>query len=245
MCVSVYLLIRKYIFVCLPTVYPFACLCFWQDGMDYPSTLDLKLARFLGEACADLGWKTISLAGLLLIVNLYTFLFTCSGGLSTGPAWDCQCDKQESDAELPRKFTKAYWRSNMTYHYTNSLAQNLGPALRETCAMQVLHYPEALNKPAQNLSFKRMVLERPPLFLHLDNYSLVICYIAIEHGHRNSWFTQLQNGGSVHSYVNVYQRVWRDSAIEIVDFPIKNCHVQIENHNFKWENPLFRLGHVQ
>ena len=163
MCVSVYLLIRKYIFVCLPTVYPFACLCFWQDGMDYPSTLDLKLARFLGEACADLGWKTLFGRVVTHWQFIYIFVYL-RGGLSTGPAWDCQCDKQESDAELPRKFTKAYWRSNMTYHYTNSLAQNLGPALRETCAMQVLHYPEALNKPAQNLSFKRRVLERPPFF---------------------------------------------------------------------------------
>ena len=32
-------------------------------------------------------------------------------------------------------------------------------------------------------------------------------YIAIEHDHRNSGFTQLENGGSFHSYVNVDQRV--------------------------------------
>jgi hypothetical protein len=31
--------------------------------------------------------------------------------------------------------------------------------------------------------------------------------IAIENGHRNSGFTQLQYGGSFHSSVNVYQRV--------------------------------------
>ena len=36
-------------------------------------------------------------------------------------------------------------------------------------------------------------------------YPLVICYIAIENCHRNSGFTQLENGGSFHSYVNVYQ----------------------------------------
>ena len=41
-------------------------------------------------------------------------------------------------------------------------------------------------------------------------YPLVICYIAyiaIEHGHRNSGFTQLENGGSFHSKLLVYQRV--------------------------------------
>ena len=38
----------------------------------------------------------------------------------------------------------------MTYHYTNtiSLVQNLGQALRETCAMQFLNYPKVLNKSA-------------------------------------------------------------------------------------------------
>jgi hypothetical protein len=36
-------------------------------------------------------------------------------------------------------------------------------------------------------------------------YPLVICYIAIEHGQRNSGFTQLQNGDSPVCYVNVYQ----------------------------------------
>ena len=39
-------------------------------------------------------------------------------------------------------------------------------------------------------------------------YTLVICYIAIENGHRNSGFTQLENGWIFHSYVTVYQRVW-------------------------------------
>ena len=31
--------------------------------------------------------------------------------------------------------------------------------------------------------------------------------IAIENGHRNSGFSQLENGGSFHCYVNVHQRV--------------------------------------
>ena len=32
-------------------------------------------------------------------------------------------------------------------------------------------------------------------------YPLVICYIAIENGHRNSGFSQLENGGSFHSFL--------------------------------------------
>ena len=31
--------------------------------------------------------------------------------------------------------------------------------------------------------------------------------IAIENGHRNSGFTQLENGGSFHSYVIFFQRI--------------------------------------
>ena len=41
-----------------------------------------------------------------------------------------------------------------------------------------------------------------PLF----TYPLVNSHIAIENGHRNSWFTH-KNGWIFHSYVNVYQRV--------------------------------------
>ena len=37
-------------------------------------------------------------------------------------------------------------------------------------------------------------------------YPLVICYIAIEHGHRNSGFS-IEHGDLNHSYVKVYQRV--------------------------------------
>ena len=32
----------------------------------------------------------------------------------------------------------------------------------------------------------------------------------MENDHRNSGFSQLENGGSFHSYVNVYQRVIAD-----------------------------------
>ena len=50
--------------------------------------------------------------------------------------------------------------------------------------------------------------------------------IAIENGHRNSGFTQLQNGGSFHSYVNVYQRVNHPDfiTVEPPDFSQWNHH---------------------
>ena len=42
---------------------------------------------------------------------------------------------------------------------------------------------------------------------------MVICYIAIEHGHRNSGFTELKDGDfPVRKTVNVYQRVDSDWA---------------------------------
>ena len=39
----------------LPLTHCISMLVFLQGGMDYGSTLDLKLARFLREACAELG----------------------------------------------------------------------------------------------------------------------------------------------------------------------------------------------
>ena len=41
----------------------------------------------------------------------------------------------------------------------------------------------------------------------LGYYPLVICYIAIENGHRNSGFSHEQHGGSFHSKMLVHQRV--------------------------------------
>ena len=38
-------------------------------------------------------------------------------------------------------------------------------------------------------------------------YHLVICYIAIEHGHRNRGFTQLFTMVIFHSFLYVYQRI--------------------------------------
>ena len=42
-----------------------------------------------------------------------------------------------------------------------------------------------------------------------NTYPLIICYIAIEHGNLYQFIVDLpiENGGSFHSYVNVYQRV--------------------------------------
>ena len=57
------------------------------------------------------------------------------------------------------------------------------------------------------LGFKSPLAKR----FSLVRYPLVMTNIAIENGHGNSWFTQLQNGGSFHSYVNVYQRVCNNS----------------------------------
>ena len=48
------------------------------------------------------------------------------------------------------------------------------------------------------------------VIFYVDLYGhdpLVNVYIAIENDQRNSGFSQLEFGGSFHSYVNVYQRV--------------------------------------
>ena len=123
------------LFTCLHIVYPCACLCFWPGEMDYRSTLGLKLARFLREACVELGWQIISLAGLLLIVNLRSCF-------PTGGLWHRICMRlpvQQTKIRC-RIVTQAY-KSMLKKHYIplyNSLARNLRPAFRETCAMQVL-----------------------------------------------------------------------------------------------------------
>ena len=40
-----------------------------------------------------------------------------------------------------------------------------------------------------------------------DQYPLVICYIAIDHGHRNSGFFPLKHGDFPVRYVSHYRRV--------------------------------------
>ena len=51
---------------------------FLQGGMDYGLAFDLKFARFLCEACAELGWKILSL--WQDCYSLLSFmLFTCAG----------------------------------------------------------------------------------------------------------------------------------------------------------------------
>ena len=71
-----------------------------------------------------------------------------------------------------------------------------------------------------------------------ENYPLVIAIehgdhprplvqFAIENGDRNSGFTQLQNGGSFHSYVTVYQRVKQlIMGISIIDDGEKWCYLR-------------------
>ena len=49
------------------------------------------------------------------------------------------------------------------------------------------------------------VREKAP---HEINYPLVMTNIAIENDHRNCGFSLIKNGGSFHSYVTVYQRVY-------------------------------------
>ena len=79
-------------------VFPFPCLCFWQGGMDYGSTLGLKLARFWREACAEVGWKTLSLWQDCYSLLSYMFVHLRKG-LSTWTAWDSQWYKHKVDVE--------------------------------------------------------------------------------------------------------------------------------------------------
>ena len=48
-------------------------------------------------------------------------------------------------------------------------------------------------------------------------YPLVICDIAIEHGHRKFVDFPIKNGGSFHSFLYVYQRVTTDNGIIEMD----------------------------
>ena len=88
---------------------------------------------------------------------------------STGPAPDCQCDKHESDAELPRKHTKACWRNNMTYYMFPctkpwaGLARNLRYVGFKLCKR---------SQQTRLLNFKRKLLERPPYTIHLRLFSI-------------------------------------------------------------------------
>ena len=57
---------------------------------------------------------------------------------------------------------------------------------------------------------------------------MVICYIAIEHGHRNSGFTELKDGDfPVRKTVNVYQRVDSDWA----NYPHMAESIRFANHD--------------
>ena len=116
-----YRLSRNYtfpFFACLD-IYPCACLCFWPGNIGTPA-LNLKFAHFLREVCAKFAqswadklshWQDCC---LLLIYALACL----QADMGTGFAWDCQCNKQKSDAELSRKHRRACWR-DMTYHCTH------------------------------------------------------------------------------------------------------------------------------
>ena len=115
------------------------------------STLDLKLAVALARSLHGFGLK-------LKHYHLWRIcLFSCffnqtadrntRGDLSTGTARNSQCYKYKLDAEIAAQtyeniFKETTWDTPTTI----SLAQNIGPALRE--AMQVLSYPKDLHRPA-------------------------------------------------------------------------------------------------
>ena len=78
-------------------------------------------------SCAKLAWSWADKLSLwqdccLLLIYVLVFL---RGDFGTGFAWDCQCNKQKSDAELSRKHTRACWR-NITYHCTIPLRKTFG-----------------------------------------------------------------------------------------------------------------------
>ena len=52
---------------------------------------------------------------------------------------------------------------------TISLSQDLGPALRETCAMQVLSYPKVLHKPAHEICIGGFFFTIPIEVIPLDS----------------------------------------------------------------------------
>ena len=103
--------------------------------MDYGSTLDLKLVRFLHEACAKLArnWaEKLSLASLLLIVNFHPCFPT--GWLERRNYMRQPMVQIQIRCRIAtHTYKKHLQRNNIRYPTTISLAQNLGPALRETC----------------------------------------------------------------------------------------------------------------
>jgi hypothetical protein len=101
MCVSVYLLIRK----CMFLLFYLFTHCISMSMLVFLTGRHGLRVNFRPEACAKLARSTLSLAGLLLIDSLLTYILAyLRGGLSTGTAWDSQCYKL--DAELPHKLTK-------------------------------------------------------------------------------------------------------------------------------------------
>ena len=56
-----------------------------------------------------------------------------------------------------------------------------------------------------------------------SHYPLVNIQKAIENGHRNSGLSLIKNGGSFHSYVNVYQRVFVTLPLIGISFKRQPC----------------------
>ena len=96
------LLFTNYIHI----VYPCACLCFWQGGMDYGINFGPEACAFLARKLARIWAEHFSLRGFGLNISLFgricivyvllIYIFVCLwGGVSTAPAWDCPCGKQK------------------------------------------------------------------------------------------------------------------------------------------------------
>ena len=124
-CVSAYLS-RNYTFLFLPvyTLYIHVHVCVFDQATWTTGQLWTWSWRV---SCAKLAWSWADKLSLwqdccLLLIYVLVFL---RGDFGTGFAWDCQCNKQKSDAELSRKHTRACWR-NITYHCTIPLRKTFG-----------------------------------------------------------------------------------------------------------------------
>ena len=89
-CISLWENISSFCFTHVHIIFPCPCLCFWQCGMDYGSTLDLKLARFLRRACAKLARNWAEKLSLWQdCFSLLTYILIClRGDLSKRTARD-------------------------------------------------------------------------------------------------------------------------------------------------------------
>ena len=200
---------EKNITVVLPicTLYVHFHVCFfWQGGMDYGSTLDLKLARFLrGIWVTNSLWKDC--------YSLLTYILVClRRGLSTGTAWDSQWYKYRFDVEEPHKLTKTSWKKQHdipSYNFPCAkpwvgLARNLRDA----------GFKLSQNSPQTcKLNLNRRVLEWSPytyIMLFIENialyiYTYVYIYIFL---HKYIYIY-------LHIYTNIYTYIYLHKYIYI------------------------------